>query len=197
MANSQGQLVAFSGPAGAGKSTVLRELFKQCPLPLEMSVSATTRSPRPGEQDGVDYHFLTPEEFDRRRAAGDFLECFEVFGLGYWYGTLLSEVTPRLESGKWVVLEVDVDGTMAVLEHFPSAITIFIRPPSLEEVERRLRHRGTETEEVIRRRLEVARREMELASRYQHQVTNDEVDRAVREICDILHNSAPPSAHGD
>jgi guanylate kinase len=189
MTNSPGKLVVFSGPAGAGKSTVLRELFKQCRLPLEMSVSATTRSPRPGEQDGVDYHFLSPEEFERRRSEGDFLECFEVFGLGYWYGTLLSEVAPRLESGKWVVLEVDVDGTMAVVEHVPDAITIFIRPPSLEEVERRLRHRGTETEDVIKRRLEVARHEMELASRYQHQVTNDEVDRAVREIYDILNLS--------
>ena len=109
------------------------------------------RPVRPGrtKQDGRDYHFLSPEEFARRREAGEFLECCEVFGRGYWYGTLKSEVTPRLAAGKWVVLEIDVQGTLAVLEQYPDALTIFIRPESLEELERRLRGRGTESEEAV------------------------------------------------
>ena len=95
-----------------------------------------------GEQDGSDYHFLSPDEFERRRQAGEFLECFEVFGRGYWYGTLESEVTPSLAAGKWVVLEIDVQGAMAVVDRYPDAITIFVHPSSLEELERRLRGRA-------------------------------------------------------
>jgi guanylate kinase len=114
------------------------------------------------------------------------LECFEVFGLGYWYGTLREEVATSLAAGKWVVLEIDVDGAEAVLGHYPHAITIFISPGSTAELERRLRGRGTESEETIRRRLEVARREMSRAGIYRHHIINDRVERAVREICDIL-----------
>ena len=182
---SGGRLIVISGPAGVGKTTVVRKLFGECPR-LVASVSATTRPPRPDEQDGRDYHFLSAEEFDRRRQAGDFLECCEVFGRGYWYGTLKSEVTPRLAAGKWVVLEIDVQGTLAVLSQFPDAETIFIRPESLAELERRLRGRGTESEAGIERRLEVARRELAFADRYRHQVVNRSVDQAVREILDIL-----------
>lgn len=181
-----GKLVVFSGPSGAGKTTVLDRLFQRVPLPLVESVSATTRKPRPGEADGVDYHFLTQQEFDRRRQGGEFLECFEVFGTGHWYGTLLEEVTPGLEAGKWVVLEIDVKGALAVLERFPDAITIFIAPGSLEELERRLRGRGTESEESIQRRLEQARDELAVADRYRHYVVNDDVDRAAEEIRNIL-----------
>lgn len=179
-----GKLVVFSGPSGVGKTTVLDRLFQSVPLPLVKSVSATTRKPRPGEADGVDYHFLTQEEFDSRRQGGEFLECFEVFG--YWYGTLIEEVTPGLEAGKWVVLEIDVKGALAVLGHFPDAITIFIAPGSLEELERRLRGRGTESEESIQRRLEQARDELAVADRYRHYVVNDDVDRAAEEIRNIL-----------
>ena len=182
-----GNLIVISGPSGAGKTTLLRKLFDHCPG-LRASVSATTRPPRPGEQDGVDYHFLSPEEFERRRLAGEFLECFEVFSRGHWYGTLHSEVTPSLQAGKSIVLEIDVQGALAVLESYPQAITIFVRPSSPEELERRLRGRGTDSEEAIRRRLEVARRELECADSYQHQVTNDDVDRAVQEICDIIRS---------
>ncbi|MGC4003995.1 MAG: guanylate kinase [Pirellulales bacterium] len=135
-----GRLVVISGPSGSGKTTVLRELFGRCPW-LEASVSATTRSPRPGERDGVDYYFLTPETFAAKRAANEFLEAFEVFGRGHWYGTLQSEVAPRLAAGKWVVLEIDVDGAADVLRTYPDAITVFIKPESLEELERRLRSR--------------------------------------------------------
>ena len=123
---------------GAGKTTLLKRLYSTCPLPLVASVSATTGRPRPGEVDGVDYHFLSREEFARRREAGEFLECCEVYGRGDWYGTLKSEVTPSLEAGKWVVLEIDVQGTLAVLEHYPDALTIFIQPASIDELERRL-----------------------------------------------------------
>ena len=185
-ASSTGRLIVVSGPSGAGKTTVMREVFEKCPLPLAASISATTRPPRSGEADGVDYRFLTREEFDLLRQRGEFLECFEVFGRGYWYGTLLSQVTPGLAAGKWVVLQIDVNGALAVMRQYPDAITIFIRPGSIEELERRLRGRGTETEESIQRRLQQANRELALADRYRYQVINDDVDRAVREICDIL-----------
>jgi len=181
-----GKLVIISGPSGAGKSTVLDRVLKECSLPLTLSVSATTRQPRPGEIDGVNYHFITKEEFLRRREAGEFLEWKEVFGRGDYYGTQRNAVTAGLNAGKWVVLEIDVEGAMMVLESYPEAITIFIHPGSAEELERRLRDRGTETEETIQRRLEVARNEMKVGSNYKHQVVNDTIDRAVQEICEIL-----------
>lgn len=183
-----GAIVIISGPSGAGKSTVVRRLITECTLPLRLSVSATTRRPRPGEAHGRDYHFLTHEEFARRRDAGDFLEFKEVFGQGNWYGTLRDEVSSGLNAGQWVVLEIDVEGALAVLEHAPDAITVFLHPGSLAELERRLRQRGTETDESLARRLEVARREMKFLHRYQHEVINDSVDRAVQEICQILQN---------
>jgi len=181
-----GGLVIVSGPAGAGKSTVVRELMKQCHLPLAFSVSATTRAPRPGERDGVDYHFLTKEEFQRRREAGAFLEFKEVFGRGDWYGTLQSEVASGLGAGKWVILEIDVEGAMSVLAAHPNAVTIFIHCGSLEELERRLRQRNTESEASIQRRLEVARGELALQDRYTWQINNTDVQKSVHQICDIL-----------
>jgi len=186
MGNSAGQLVIVSGPSGAGKTTLLQRVFQDCPLPLVPSVSATTRQPRPGERDGVDYHFLSREEFARRRERGEFLESCEVYGQGDWYGTLQDEVTPSLRDGKWVVLEIDVQGTREVLQHYPQALTIFVEPGSLEELERRLRDRGTEGEAALERRLAVARRELESVGLYRHRVTNDKIDRAAREICGIL-----------
>ena len=184
---SKGKLVIISGPSGAGKSTVLSEVFRVSQLPLRWSVSATTRAPRPGEVDGKDYHYLDYDAFQEKRKQGDFLECFEVYGGGDWYGTLKSEVAPRLESGDWVVLEIDVEGTRAVLDHFPDAITIFVRPGDLEQLGERLRARGTEAETQIQRRLEVARREMESISIYRHVVVNNEVDIAVIDLCRILN----------
>jgi guanylate kinase len=183
---TQGKLVIISGPSGAGKSTVLERVLEECSLPLTLSVSATTRQPRPGEIDGVNYHFITKEEFLQRREAGEFLEWKEVFGRGDYYGSQRKAVTAGLSAGKWVVLEIDVEGAMMVLESYPEAITIFIHPGSAEELERRLRDRGTETEETIQRRLEVASNEMKVGSSYKHQVVNETIDRAVQEICDIL-----------
>lgn len=181
-----GGLVIISGPSGAGKSTVVHELVRQCQLPLILSISATTRAPRPGEEDGVDYHFLTKEEFQRRREAGAFLEFKEVFGRGDWYGTLQSEVASGLGAGKWVILEIDVEGAMSVLAAHPNAVTIFIHCGSLEELERRLRQRNTESEVSIQRRLEVARGELALQDRYTWQINNSDVDQSVHRICDIL-----------
>jgi guanylate kinase len=179
-------LIVLSGPSGVGKSTVLKRLLERHSDRLRLSVSATTRLPRPGEVHGVDYYFLSGEEFESRRQAGKFLECCEVFGRGHWYGTLLTEVTASREGQKWVVLDIDVDGAEKVRQKVPEALTIFLRPASDEELERRLRSRGTESEEAVARRLEVARRELARADQYQFQVVNDVVDRAVDQISEIL-----------
>ena len=186
MTPSSGKLVVVSGPSGAGKTSVLRRVFDVCTRPLMHSISATTRRPRPGEVDGRDYFFLDREEFARLREEGAFLEFCEVYGQGDWYGTLLSEVTPRIAAGKWVVLEIDVEGTLKVLDKFPDALTIFIQPESVDELERRLVARGTEGSEALRRRLAVGRGEMERADRYRHRVINRDFDTAVREVCEIL-----------
>ncbi|MDP7266991.1 MAG: guanylate kinase [Pirellulales bacterium] len=186
-----GKLIIVSGPSGAGKSTLLGKVFRQSGLPLEWSVSATTRKPRPGEAEGRDYHFLSSKQFEKKRAAGEFLECFEVYSRGHWYGTLQSEVAPRLEAGNWVVLEIDVEGTMAVFERYPDAITIFVRPSSLEELERRLKARGTESAEDIEQRIKVAGREMESIDFYRHVVINDDVEQATQQLCEILKQYDP------
>jgi guanylate kinase len=182
------RLVIISGPSGAGKSSVVRELIKACPLPLALSVSATTRAPRRGEQEGVDYFFLSPEEFAQRRARGEFLECKEY--AGNWYGTLQSQVSAGLAEGKWVILEIDVEGTLAVLERHPSALTIFVHSGSLEELERRLRLRNTESEEALARRLATARKELAQQHRYRYQVINRDLPQAVRDVCEILQRHA-------
>lgn len=188
-----GRLVVISGPSGVGKSTLLRRLLEQLPQ-LVPSVSATTRPPRVGERDGIDYHFLGDAEFERRRAAGEFLECCRVYGRQHWYGTLVDEVVPRLSAGQWVVLEIDVEGTLSIIERFPAAETIFVMPPRRDELEHRLRHRGTESPEAMARRLEVAHRELDHADRYRHRVVNDDVEQAVGEIIAILRSAGLPAA---
>ena len=182
----QGKLFIISGPSGAGKSTVLRLVLQSSKVPLQLSVSATTRARRPGEEDHVDYHFLSAGEFRSKWENGDFLEAKEVFGQGYWYGTLWSEVTSGWKAGKTVILEIDVLGALAAVESIPDAVTIFLHPGSMAELERRLRDRGTESEESIQRRLSVAEREMQQLTKYQHEIMNDTVERAADEICQIL-----------
>lgn len=180
------RLLVLSGPAGTGKTTIVQRLLKDSPVPLRKCVSATTRPPRTGEIDGEHYHFLSADEFERRRQAGEFLETAEVFSLGYWYGTLKSEIRRAAEEGAWAFLEIDVEGALNVMREYPEAVTIFIRTSSVDEYEKRLRGRGTETEEVIQRRLAIASRELAQADRYKYQVVNDDLDRAVEEIKHIL-----------
>lgn len=186
---SKGRLVIISGPSGAGKSTVLRELISRSELPLAISISATTREPRPGEIDKVDYFFLTPEEFEQRRKDGEFLECKEVFGRGHWYGTLRDQVATGLNQGKWVILEIDVQGALAILDNDAfNPVTLFLHPGSMDELEKRLRSRGTEDEAAISARLETAGREMAFTHYYDYEIINGNVDIAVTEICEILKN---------
>jgi guanylate kinase len=183
---AQGNLIIISGPSGSGKSTVVQRLMVESGLPLALSVSATTRPPRPGEEDGRDYIFLTDVEFQAKREAGEFLECKEVFGRGYWYGTLRNVVSAGLSNGKWVLLEIDVQGALAVLQGYPQAITIFVHPGSMAELEKRLRNRGTETQDAIQRRLDVAAEELALRHHYTHEVINDEIDITVQQLCKLL-----------
>ncbi len=181
-----GKLVIISGPSGSGKSTVVKRLLSESDLPLVLSVSVTTRPPRNGEENGREYVFLTDEEFQTKRKLGEFLECKEVFGRGYWYGTLRNVVSTGLKEGKWVLLEIDVQGALAVLQDYPQAITIFVHPGSMAELERRLRNRGTESPESIQRRLDVAAEELALRHHYSHEVINDEINTTVQQLCKLL-----------
>ena len=184
--NNKGKLVIISGPSGSGKSTVVQRLLQESELPLMLSVSATTRPARPNEHDGQDYFFLSEQEFERRRKADAFLECKEVFGRGYWYGTLRNVVSAGQNEGKWVILEIDVQGALAVLQDHPQAITIFVHPGSMAELEKRLRNRGTESEEAIQRRLDVAAEELALRRHYTHEVINQNIDTTVQQLCKLL-----------
>lgn len=151
---------------------------------LGLAVSATTRSPRPGEVDGKDYYFLSEGEFKCRVAAGEFVEWAYVHG--HMYGTLVKEVERLLAQGKSLILEIDIQGALNVKKVWPDAVLIFIEPPSLEELERRLRGRGTEDEQSIELRLKNAKHEMTLADDYDVRIVNDTVDRAVRELSDTI-----------
>jgi guanylate kinase len=194
MAYLPGKLVVISGPSGVGKTTILRRLLSDLPH-LIPSVSATTRPPRVGERNGVDYHFVAAEEFERRRAAGDFLECCQVSGRPDWSGTLVDEVAPRMAAGEWVVLEIDVEGTLSILARYPEAITIFVEPSHPDQLLERLRGRGTESPDAMARRLEVARRELLQSHHYQHRVVNDDdVAAAVAAIERILFDAGLPHA---
>lgn len=180
------RIVVLSGPSGSGKTTLVRKLVELAPVRLIKSVSATTRNPRPNEHEGDDYYFLSPPEFRRRLENDEFLEHAEVFASGFLYGTLRSELHRAWQQSGWAFLEIDVQGALKVMQQYPQAVTIFLRTPSSQEFERRLRSRGTESEEIIRRRLATAARELELAGRYRYTVVNDQLDQAVSEICEIL-----------
>jgi guanylate kinase len=166
-----------------GKGTLVARVRANRPS-LGLTVSATTRAPRPGEVDGVAYYFMDDETFERHVRAGDFLEWADVHG--HRYGTLKSEVARNLNAGRSVILEIDVQGGLNVRRVYPDVVLIFVEPPSLEVLEQRLRGRGTEDEASIERRLADARREMEVAGCYDVRLVNDDLDRATRELEAVL-----------
>lgn len=178
-------LVVVSGPSGSGKTTIVERLADD--PRVEVAVTATTRPRRPGERDGVDYHFLSREEFEDRIRRGEFLEYNEVFRNGHLYGSLRAPLEEALARGDRIyVLEIDVEGGLTLKDKGYEGTYVFIAPPSLEELERRIRSRGTEDEEAVRRRLEKARFELENAERYDCVVVNDDLERAVGEVRRIL-----------
>jgi guanylate kinase len=173
----------ITGPSGVGKGTLIRGLM-ECLDGLELSVSATTRAPRPGERDGVDYHFLTREEFDRRVAAGEFVEHADYAGRSY--GTLRSELDERLRESTPVVLEIEVQGARQVRAAMPEAVQVFIAPPSLEALRARLIGRGTDDRAEVERRLRVAEQELQAQPEFGYVVVNDRLDDAITELTAIV-----------
>jgi guanylate kinase len=178
-----GLLIVMTGPSGAGKSSLVRRAQRSLPE-LEFSVSCTTRPTRRGEVDGVDYHFVDQADFGRRRDAGEFLEHATVHRNSY--GTLRSHVAGRIEQGAVVILDIDVQGAAQVRAAGTDALYVFILPPSFEELERRLRGRATDSEDVILGRLAIARAEMAEAPLFDHQLVNDEIERAAAELIAVI-----------
>src|ERR687898_2770535 len=173
------KVFVITGPSGVGEGTLIGRLLERMPQ-LELSVSATTRDPRPGEEDGRDYHFLTPEEFDQRVEAGDFLE--HAAYSGNRYGTLRREVEGRLSEGRSVVLEIEVQGARQVRVAMPEAVLIFIAPPDPAALRRRLEGRGTDSEEAIERRLRTAEIELGAQGEFPNVIVNDDVQKAAAEL---------------
>ncbi len=177
------RVFVITGPSGVGKGTLIRGLMERNPQ-LELSVSATTRGPRPGERDGVDYHFLTRDEFARRVAGGDFVEHADYAGRSY--GTLRSELDERVDAGRPVVLEIEVQGARQVRAAMPEAVQVFIAPPSLEALRTRLVGRGTDDAEEVERRLRVAEQELAAQPEFGHVVVNDRLDDALDQLTEIV-----------
>jgi guanylate kinase len=177
-------VLVVTGPSGVGKGTLIRTLREQVPG-LELSVSATTRAPRPGEEDGVDYHFLSEPEFERRLTAGDFIEHAEY--AGNRYGTLRSEIGRARETGaKALVLEIEVQGARQVREALPGAVQVFIAPPSEEALRTRLVGRGSDEPDQIERRLAVAAEELGARDEFKHVIVNDRLEEAVAELVSLV-----------
>ena len=181
--SARGMLIVLSGPSGSGKGTIIKSLLNSR-RDTVLSISVTTRQPRPGEIDGIHYFFRTREEFLEMISSGDLLEYAEYNG--NFYGTPEESIKKWLAEGKNVLLEIEVQGAEQVMDHRSDLVSIFITIPSMEELERRLRDRGTENEDTIRGRMEVARRELTRAFRYDYVVLNDEVDLAVGRINTII-----------
>ncbi len=180
---NKGLLVVVSGASGTGKGTVCSALLENMP-DLSYSISATTRTPREGEADGVQYYFMSKEQFQEMIQEGGFLEWAEVYG--NYYGTPIKKIQERLADGRDVLLEIDVQGALHVMEKCPEGVFIFLLPPSLEELEKRIRGRGTETEESLAKRLGSAKKEISVGRQYKYAVVNDTVENAVTKIKEIL-----------
>jgi len=176
----------ITGPSGVGKGTLIRGLMERLPE-LELSVSATTRAPRPGERDGVDYHFLSREEFDRRVADNEFVEHADYAGRRY--GTLRSELEDRVRAGVPVVLEIEVQGARQVRSSMPEAVQVFIAPPSLEALRTRLIGRGTDDPAEVERRLRVAEQELSAQPEFAHVIVNDRLDDALEWLARIVQGA--------
>lgn len=177
--------ILFSAPSGCGKTTIIRELMQYFDC-FDFSISATSRAPRGEERNGVDYYFLTADEFRQRVAAGDFLEWEEVYQ-GTCYGTLKSEVQRIWDSGRAIVFDVDVNGGRNIKRYFSdAALSIFVMPPSIEVLEQRLRSRGTDSEEAIQRRLGRSAEELKQASQFDITIINDDLQRAVQEAREVI-----------
>ncbi len=190
-------VLVITGPSGVGKGTLIRALMVRLPG-LELSVSATTREPRPGEENGRDYWFMTPEEFEKRLQAGEFLEHAEY--AGHRYGTLRSELErPAARDGdgiRGLVLEIEIQGARQVREALPEAVQVFIKPPSREALRARLAGRGAESSDQIERRLEVAREELEAESEFPYVIVNDRLEKAVDELAELVATLWGPEAGG-
>ncbi|HEY4552855.1 MAG TPA: guanylate kinase [Bacillaceae bacterium] len=180
----KGLLIVLSGPSGVGKGTVRKAVFSRPDAKFEYSISMTTRKPREGERDGVDYFFKTREEFEKLIEKGKLLEYAEY--VGNYYGTPVDYVRETLDSGKDVFLEIEVQGAKQVREKFPEGLFIFLMPPSLDELKSRIIGRGTESVDLITNRMEAAKKEIELMSLYDYVVVNDEVEKAVERINAIV-----------
>jgi guanylate kinase len=177
------QVFVITGPSGVGKGTLIRLLRERIPQ-LALSVSATTRAPRPGEEDGVDYHFLSDEEFADKVADGEFVEWAEYSGRRY--GTLRSELQRHLDAGRPVVLEIEVQGARQVRKAMPEAVQIFIEPPQGQALRDRLVGRGTDDPDEVARRMDVAEEELAAAGEFQYRVVNDRLEEAVAQLVDIV-----------
>lgn len=183
--SSKGKLIVYTGASGVGKGTVMKEILKKDET-VRLSVSATTRAPRPEDIEGVTYFFVTKEEFEARIAQNDFLEYAQY--CDNYYGTPKKAVEEMLNEGINVMLEIEVQGGLQIMEKCPDCTSIFIMPPSNEELERRLRGRGTEDEETILERLKTAKTEMTFADKYDYVVVNDYIEKAADEIIKIIHS---------
>ncbi|HWL24368.1 MAG TPA: guanylate kinase [Ureibacillus sp.] len=184
MRKERGLLIVLSGPSGVGKGTVRKELFSQPDTNYEYSVSMTTRKPREGEVDGVDYFFKSREEFEALIESGGLLEHAEF--VGNYYGTPIEYVNETLDAGRDVFLEIEVQGAAQIREKAPDALFIFLAPPSISELQNRLITRGTETEDIIQKRIATAREELEMMSLYDYVVENDEIQNACDKINAII-----------
>jgi guanylate kinase len=184
--NKKGLLIVVSGPSGSGKGTLLTRLIKE-EENIFFSISATTRKPRESEENKIHYFFITKEEFEEQIEQGNMLEYAEY--CGNFYGTPKIEVEKQLNLGKDVLVEIEVEGALQVMKKAPDALFIFIMPPSIEELEKRLIGRGTEPQDVIDKRIEKAKKEITQADKYQYIVVNDDLDRAYNQIKEIIEKN--------